>query len=209
MCERILGLISPKIQLAGNIRGMYDGIQKAVGIVQRTINCLNSSTGVILTEKNKQMDMWVEHYSNLYFHQNTVSPETFDSLECLQPTIRSGLDHLINDKAPWSDNIPPDMFKTCKSAQLLPLHEVLCQFWQEGEFTQNICDAKIITPYKNKAEWTDCNTYRGIFLLSIAGEIRARVILVRLQKTCRTCVSGITVWISFRPINNWYDFLVH
>ena len=56
---------------------------------------------------------------------------------------------LTNDKAPGTDNISPNLIKTCKPAVLLPLHEILCQCWQEGEVSQNIHNAKIITLYKN------------------------------------------------------------
>ena len=53
---------------------------------------------------------------------------------------------------------------------------------QEGKVLQDMHDAKIITMYKNKGEQTDCNIYRGIFLLSIVGKISAHVIFVRLQQ---------------------------
>ena len=43
-------------------------------------------------------------------------------------------------------------------------------------------DAKIVTLYKNKAERSDCNNYRGISLLSIVGKVFARVVLTRLEK---------------------------
>jgi hypothetical protein len=42
-------------------------------------------------------------------------------------------------------------------------------------------DANIITLYKNKGDRSDCNNYRGISLLSIAGKLFARVALRRLQ----------------------------
>ena len=41
-------------------------------------------------------------------------------------------------------------------------------------------DALIVALYKNKGSKADCGNYRGIFLLSIAGKIIARVILNRL-----------------------------
>ena len=62
--------------------------------------------------------------------------------------------------------------------RLLPLHEILCQCWQEGEVPHDF----IIALYKYKDERTDCNSYRGIFLLSIVDKIFAHVILVRLQQ---------------------------
>ena len=77
---------------------------------------------------------------------------------------------------------PPDLIKHCKTTLLLPLHEVLCQCWQEGAVPQDMRDSKIITLYKNKGERNNCNNYRGISLLSIVGKVFARVILIRLQK---------------------------
>ena len=43
-------------------------------------------------------------------------------------------------------------------------------------------DAKITTLFKNKGERSDCNNYRGISLLSVIGNVFAKVILIRLQK---------------------------
>ena len=107
-----------------------------------------------------------------------------EELDCVLniEELSSAIDHLTNGKAAGSDNIPPDLIKTCKSALLLQLHEILFQCWQVVEFPQNMRDPKIITLYKNKGERTNCNSYRGIFLLSIVSNIFARIILVRLQQ---------------------------
>ena len=43
-------------------------------------------------------------------------------------------------------------------------------------------DAKIVTLYKNEGERSDCNNYRGIFLLSIIGKVLRRVTLNWLQR---------------------------
>ena len=84
-----------------------------------------------------------------------------DDLDSVPSTeeLNSAIDHLTNEKAPGSDNIPPNLIKTCKSTMLLPLHEVLCQCWQEGDVPQDMHHSKKITLYKNKGE----NSYRGIF----------------------------------------------
>ena len=42
-------------------------------------------------------------------------------------------------------------------------------------------DVKIITLYKNKGDRSDCNSYRGISLLSIVGKVFVHVVLTRLQ----------------------------
>ena len=44
---------------------MYDGIKKAISPVQKITSSIKLSTGVLLTEKNKQMEKLVERYSNL------------------------------------------------------------------------------------------------------------------------------------------------
>ena len=188
--------LSQDIQTAaitGNIRGMYDGIKKALGPTQSKTAPLKSSSGAIITDKGQQMERWVEHYSDLYSRENTVSPAALDVIECLptmdeldsEPSVEDlskAIDSLASGKAPGNDGIPPELIKHCKTTLLLPLHEVLCQCWQEGAVPQHMRDSKIITLYKNKGERSDCNNYRGISLLSIVGKVFARVILIRLQK---------------------------
>ena len=81
--------LSQDIQTAaitGNIRGMYDGIKKALGHTQSKTAPLKSSSGAIITDKGQQMERWVEHYSDLYSRENTVSPAALDVIECL-PTM--------------------------------------------------------------------------------------------------------------------------
>ena len=135
----------------------------------------------------------MEHYSDLYSRQNVVTSAALDATECqptmeeldTEPTVEElskAIDSLAAGKAPGSDGIPPDLVKYCKTTLLFPLHEVLCQCWQEGAVPQDMRDVKIITLYKNKGERNDCNNYRGISLLGIVGKAFARVILVRLQK---------------------------
>ena len=164
-----------------------------MGPVQNKMAPLKSSTGEVITDKGQQMEKWVEHYSDLYSRQNVVTSAALDAIECLptmeeldtEPTVEElskATDSLATGKAPGRDGIPPDLVKHCKTTLLLPLHEVLCQCWQEGAVPQDMRDAKIITLYKNKGERNDCNNYRGISLLGIVGKVFARVILVRLSR---------------------------
>ena len=78
--------LSQDIQTAaitGNIRGMYDGIKKALGPTQSKTAPLKSSSGEIITDKGHHMERWLEHYSDLYSRDNTVSPAALDVIECL------------------------------------------------------------------------------------------------------------------------------
>ena len=164
-----------------------------MGPTQNKTAPLKSTTGEVITDNGQQMERWVEHYSELYSRQNVVTTSALDAIKCLpvmgeldnEPTtdeLSKAINNLASRKAPGSDGIPPDLIKHCKTTLLQPLHEVLCECWNEGAVPQDMRDAKIVTLYKNKGERSDCNNYRGISLLSIVGKVFARVILVRLQK---------------------------
>ena len=55
--------------------------------------------------------------------------------------------------------------------------------WEQGKLPSDLCDAIIVTLYKNKGEKSDCSNYQGITLFSIAGKILARILLNRLVPT--------------------------
>ena len=59
-------------------------------------------------------------------------------------------------------------------------HELLVYCWEQEKLLQDLRDAIIITLYKDKGEKADYSNHRGITLLSIAGKMLVRVLLVRL-----------------------------
>ncbi len=78
--------LSQDIQTAamtGNMRGIYNGIKKALGPIQSKTAPLKSSTGDIITDSSKQMERWVEHYFELYSQENIVSHSVLENIECL------------------------------------------------------------------------------------------------------------------------------
>ncbi len=153
---------------------------------------LKSASGEKITDKNQQLERWVEHYSELYATENIVSAHALDAIDDLPviegldlvPTLENlskAINSLSSVRAPGSDGIPPDLIKHWKTTRLQPLHELLCQCWQKRSIPQNM-DPKIITLYKNRGDRGDFNNYRGISLLSVVGKVFARVIVARLQK---------------------------
>ena len=64
--------------------------------------------------------------------------------------------------------------------QLLKFYRIC---WIAKELPQPFKDALIIAIYKKKGDCSDCGNYRGISVLSTAGEIVANILLKRLQTT--------------------------
>lgn len=176
----------------GNVRGMYEGIKKALGPTVKKTAPLKLKNGEPITDREAQMDRWVEHYHDLYSTENVVTEPALNSIKTLpvmeeldrEPTmdeVSDAIDALHNGKAPGSDNIPPEAIKCGKDVLCQHLHDFFCTCWKEGLVPQDLRDARITTLYKNKGERSDCNNYRGISLLSIIGKVLARIVLSRLQ----------------------------
>ncbi|KAI8519266.1 hypothetical protein Bbelb_025230 [Branchiostoma belcheri] len=187
--------LSERIQVAsdiGNIRKMYEGIKQATGKSIKKCAPLKAKTGETIIDKEKQMSRWVEHYLELYSQESAVSQDALDSIDDLpviaeldaEPTMEESskaIDSMPSWKAPGEDNIPAEVIKCGKPVLLKPLHDLLCLCWKEGKVPHSMRNSKIITLYKNKGDRSDCNSYRGISLLSIVGKVFAKVVLSRLQ----------------------------
>ena len=104
-------------------------------------------------------------YHNIYkvMHDNIWASSSIEVFNNVNPRL-GGLPTIINSSGSvgnlwWCrQNAIPDLIKHCETKLLLPLHEVLCQCWQEGAVPQDTRDSKIITIYKNKARGTTVTT---------------------------------------------------
>ena len=200
----------------GNIRGVYEGIKKAVGPMPKKTAPIKNLNGEVIKDKAEQMERWVEHYSELYSRENQVTDAALmaiESLPCMQeldetPTmseLNEAIDSLPVRKAPGMDGIPAEVIKSAKGSLAEHLHNLLCQCWEEGQVPQEMKDSNIITLYKNKGDRSDCNNYRGISLLSIVGKCYARVTLRRLQKLAERIYPESQC--GFRPERSTIDMI--
>ena len=211
--------LAGNIQMAadtGNIRGVYEGIKKATGPTPSKAAPLKELDGSVITDKSQQMSRWVGHYTELY-HRETIVTETalnsIDTSPCMYeldelPTVEElskAIDSLPDGKAPGMDGIPAEIYRCSKDTILPRLHELLCECWTKGEVPQDMRDANIVTIYKNKGDKSDCNNYRGISLLSIAGKVFAKVALKRLQQLGETVYPESQC--GFRPNRSTTDMI--
>uniref|UniRef100_K7F039 Reverse transcriptase domain-containing protein n=1 Tax=Pelodiscus sinensis TaxID=13735 RepID=K7F039_PELSI len=101
--------------------------------------------------------------------------------ELTMEELSNALKALSSGKAPGKDGIPSEILKCANGTLVSELYGILCQCWREGSVPQDMRDANIVTVYENKGDKSDCNSYRGISLLSSVGKLFARVVLKRLH----------------------------
>ena len=101
-----------------NIQGMYSGIKKAIGPMKKVVAPIKSLSGEKITDRERQMSRWVEHYSDLYSRETKVSDAAIQGTKELPvmeelddpPTLdelSNAIDALPIGKASGSDKIPP------------------------------------------------------------------------------------------------------
>ena len=67
----------------GNIKSIFQGIKKATGPSNSKTAPIKSKTGVVITEKTKQLERWVEHFSELYSRENFVHQSALGAIDRL------------------------------------------------------------------------------------------------------------------------------
>jgi len=102
--------------------------------------------------------------------------DTLPSLE----EISAAANNLKNKKAPGPDGIPAEIFKYGGNLLLQRLHSVISSAWASNILPTQWKDANIMMIYKKKGDRAICGNSRGISLLSVAGKLLARVMLIRL-----------------------------
>lgn len=181
----------------GDARAMYHGLKVVFGPRISKVAPLQSLSGELLTSRSEQMGRWVEHYLELYSKDSTVAPAVFGALpklpaRCeldLEPSpaeLQAAIDALHCGTSPGADGIPAELLKSCKAVLLPQLHSLLLRCWREGTVPHGMRDATIVTLYKGKGDRSNCDSYRGVSLLSVTGKAFARVVLARLQRLADT-----------------------
>ena len=167
-------------------------IQKCYsGLSPISIPSIRDSDGVICSSQEGQEKCWLQHFARLLNVRSTFDATIFDhieqrevdeslgqlpSLEDLTMAIRQ----LANCKAPGSSGIAPELLKAGDTPLLEALLDVIHTAWTNGTVPQDWRDAQLV-PIPKKGDLTNCNNWRGIALLDVAGKVCGRLIQDRLQ----------------------------
>ena len=176
-----------------DMKNFYNSLKEVCGpTTSGSLAPLLSADGsTLITDKEKVLERWVEHFDSVLNRPSTINDEAIDrlpqvpveetmdaisTLEEVQKAVRL----LSSGKAPVSDSIPAVIYKEGDMVLTEKLHQLFQLIWQHETVPQDFKDASIIHLYKRKGNRQACDNHRGISLLSIAGKILARVLLNRL-----------------------------
>eukprot|EP00795_Rhopilema_esculentum_P004209 gene4209-20396_t len=99
----------------------------------------------------------------------------------LENDVAKATKQMSSGKAPCPDAIPAEMF-TSGGPLIAKLTELFQSVWVSETLPQEFKNATIVHIYNRKGNKRSCDNYRDIFLLAIAGNILARVLLNRLLR---------------------------
>ena len=104
-----------------------------------------------------------------------VLPSTNTTTKC---KVRA-VDKLKSHKSPGIDQIPAELIKVGGRALCLEIHKLITSIWKKEKLPEEWKEP-IIVPIHKKGDKTDCNNYRGIFLLPTTYKILSNILLSRL-----------------------------
>lgn len=170
----------------------YDAVRKLVGTAIRTRVPLRSLDRTqLLTNKQDVLNRWGEHFNTLLNVDRAVNISHISSMAS-SPTINKldeplSLHEVVvavqqqqNKKAVGIDNIPGELLKYGGVELHQTIWKLFVRMWDEERVPDDFRVSRICSLYKNKGDRSDCNSYRGISLLTSPGKVFARILLNRL-----------------------------
>lgn len=170
----------------------YEEVRKLIGSSIRSSVPLKSRDGTCkVSAKQDILERWAEHFNDLLNADRRADLNHITSIPSLPENtsldnplsldeVKKAIKGQKNKKAVGIDNIAGELLKYGGEQ----LHHIIWQLfqriWDEEKVPPEFKVSRIQTLYKNKGDRSDCNSYRGISLLSVPGKIFARVLLNRL-----------------------------
>ncbi|CAK1597804.1 unnamed protein product [Parnassius mnemosyne] len=153
----------------------------------------STSGGALFKSREEILGRWAEHFNTLLNVDHFVD---LDHVRCLpQQPFALELDEPIspgevalaikqqqNKRAVGVDFIPGELLKYGGGDLYSALWELFVIMWEKEQVPNTFKVSLIRALYKGKGDRSNCNSYRGISLLSVPGKVFARLLLNRLRK---------------------------
>lgn len=176
----------------GNQQQFYAALKTAYGPRSRASCPVRSADRTtLITEKSEVLARWAEHYCELLNRHTPTDPQFADSIPELPimrelddtPSlieVRSAITSLKNNKAPGPDAVPAEVLKNGGRVAERILHSFVEAAWTSGCVPKQWKDGDLVSIFKKKGDRAICSNSRGISLLSCAGKILTKIMLLRL-----------------------------
>lgn len=171
----------------------YSEVRKLIGTSYHTKVPLRSLDGRhLLTSREDVLKRWAEHFNTLLnvdrsadLQSISLMPQLSSAIELDEPLLRdeviSAIRQQQNNRAAGIDLIPGELIKYGGEELHTSIWRFFERMWEEERVPDTFKVSRICALYKNKGNRSDCNSYRGISLLSAPGKVFARILLNRLK----------------------------
>lgn len=144
------------------MKNFYDALRTIYGPQSSgTSPILRADGTTLLTDKEKILQRWAEHFNHILNRQSSISETANDRLPQIDINISLAdlpmlietvkvIDLLSNGKAPGADAIPAEVYKARGSHMALKLTEFFQSMWTQGTISQEYKDASVVHLYKWK-----------------------------------------------------------
>ena len=149
---------------------------------------IKSASGDLLPCEKDILNRWKKYFVELY---NPTSgkwgalsePEQDETSDIPTDEVQAAIRALKPAKAAGIDEIRPELLKSLSRHGILWLTRVCRVAWREGNAPVD-WQTGIVVPIFKKVNQRECSNYRDITLLSLSGNVYARV----LERKCQTMV---------------------
>lgn len=183
---------------------------------KQTCGSVLDESGNLLSEQPDILNRWKVYFEGLLEARSVVNENSINGENSInsENSMNLGADEirlsevlqavkrLKNGKAAGVDEIRAELIKESGMTGVVWLHRIINLTWRSGEVPLDWQSA-IISPIHKEGCRKNCNNYRGISPLSVAGKLYASII----EKRVRACVEEVLDenQCGFRPMRNCQD----
>ena len=132
-------------------------------LAESRVPCAVQMGNCFVTDKASILSRWSEHFFSadrvlqdpavLRIPQQPFKAE-LDEVPFMKE-ITKAIEHLRSDKAVGVDGIPAELWKEWGAALHSKLHKIIVCCWEQSKLPRDLCDAIIVSLYKNKGQKSD------------------------------------------------------
>ena len=176
---------------SNDTKNFHEALKSVYGPSRFSLHPVRSTDAVLIKNMELILYRWAEYLQNLLNKVHTTDPGFLDDLPTLPiiqklddppsfDEVEKAMISLKDNKTACPYNIPADVIRYGGWALHIRLHNFILDCWSAKCLLQQWKNANIILVHKQKGDRAECGNSRGISLLSVAGKVLAKIMLIRL-----------------------------